>query len=219
MKNKNIRDLCGKPLIAHSILQAKLSSLFDAIAVSSDSRQILDIAREWGADYFIERPAELATDLSPKVPAIRHCVIETERMARMVFDTLVDLDATSPLRIPEDIAGAVALVEEGGGCSNVITGAPARRSPYFNLVEIGEDQVVRLCKGLLRPIVRRQDGPRCYDMNASIYVWQRSALFDYPTVFNADTRLFVMPEERSTDIDNELDFEIVELLLKKRNSR
>jgi N-acylneuraminate cytidylyltransferase/CMP-N,N'-diacetyllegionaminic acid synthase len=58
----------------------------------------------------------------------------------------------------------------------------------------------------------------CFDMNASIYVWQRAALFDYPTVFNADTRLFIMPEDRSTDIDNELDFNIVEFLMKKRNS-
>jgi CMP-N,N'-diacetyllegionaminic acid synthase len=63
--------------------------------------------------------------------------------------------------------------------------------------------------------VRRQDSPKCYDMNASIYVWRRDALFDNPTVFATDTRLFVMPEERSIDIDSELDFEIVELLMKK----
>ena len=78
--------------------------------------------------------------------------------------------------------------------------------------------MVRLSKPLERPIVRRQDSPKCFDMNASIYVWQRAALFDCPTVFNADTRLFIMPAERSTDIDNELDFEIVELLMKQRNS-
>ena len=56
-------------------------------------------------------------------------------------------------------------------------------------------------------------------MNASIYVWQRAALFDYPTVFNADTRLFIMPEERSVDIDNEHDFSIVEFLIKKRGNK
>jgi len=217
VKNKNLRELCGKPLIGYSILQAQASKLFDVIVVSSDSSQILDVARQWGTDYLVERPADLATDTAAKIPAIRHCVVEAERMAGTEFDTLVDLDVTSPLRIPEDIAGAVALLEREG-CGNVITGAPARRSPYFNLVEVGEDDVVRLCKSLPEPIVRRQDSPKCFDMNASIYVWQRAALFDYPTVFNADTRLFVMPEERSTDIDNELDFEIVELLMKKRNS-
>ncbi len=217
VKNKNLRELCGKPLIAYSILQAKASALFDAIAVSSDSDAILDAAREWGADRLIKRPADLATDAAPKIPAIRHCVLEAERMLGTVFDTLVDLDATSPLRIPEDIAGAVTLVEREE-CSNVITGAPARRSPYFNLVEIDEHDVVRLCKSLPRPLVRRQDGPRCYDMNASIYVWKRKTLFDLDGVFGPDTRLFAMPEERSHDIDSELDFEIVEYLMRKRTS-
>ena len=89
-------------------------------------------------------------------------------------------------------------------------------SPYFNLVELGEDDIVRLSKKLDKPIVRRQDSPKCFDMNASIYVWTRQALIDFPTVFNFDTRLFVMPEERSVDIDNELDFEIVEFLMMKK---
>ena len=64
--------------------------------------------------------------------------------------------------------------------------------------------------------LQRQDSPRCFDMNASIYVWSRSALFECPTLFNTDTRLFIMPEECSFDIDSELDFEIVELIMGKR---
>ena len=78
--------------------------------------------------------------------------------------------------------------------------------------------MARLSKPPDGPIVRRQDSPPCYDMNASIYVWRHEALFDFPTVFNADTQLFVMPEERSVDIDTELDFEIVEFLMERRNS-
>lgn len=217
VKNKNIRDLAGKPLIAHSLAQARASGLFDVIAVSSDSPEILEVGRRHGADLLVERPAELATDTVAKIAAIRHCVEEAERITGERFDVVVDLDATSPLRLVEDIRGAVDMLQSEK-VSNVITAAPARRSPYFNLVELGENGVVRLSKPLQKPIVRRQDSPRCFDMNASIYVWQRAALFDYPTVFNADTRLFVMPEERSTDIDNELDFEIVEFLMKKRNS-
>ena len=215
VKNKNLRELCGKPLIAHSLEQAKASGLFDAVAVSSDAAQILEIARQWGADYLIERPAELATDTAPKVPAIRHCVAEAERLSGAAYDTLVDLDATSPLRIAEDIAGAVALLEREA-CGNVITGAPARRSPYFNLVEVGENGVARLSKRLPVAVVRRQDSPRCYDMNASIYVWAREALFEFDGVFGPRTRLFEMPAARSLDIDSELDFEIVEYLMKKR---
>ena len=217
VKNKNIRDLAGKPMIAHSLTQARTSGLFEVIAVSSDSPEILEVARRHGADLLVERPAELATDTAAKLPVIRHCVEGVERITGKRFDVVVDLDATSPLRWVEDIQGAVHLLERQN-VANVITAAPARRSPYFNLVELGEDGVVRLSKPLERPIVRRQDSPKCFDMNASIYVWQRAALFDCPTVFNADTRLFIMPAERSTDIDNELDFEIVELLMKQRNS-
>lgn len=217
VKNKNIRDLAGKPLIAYTLEQARASGLFDLIAVSSDSPAILDMACNHGANLLVERPAELATDTAAKLPVIRHCIEEAERINGERFDVVVDLDATSPLRFVTDIQDAVAMLEREK-VSNIITAAPARCSPYFNLVELGEDGVVRLSKPLGKPIVRRQDSPRCFDMNASIYVWRRAALFDNPTVFNADTRLFVMPEERSTDIDNELDFEIVEFLMKKRNS-
>jgi len=114
VKGKNIRPLLGKPLIAHSIEQARKSGLFAAIAVSSDSDIILQIAKEWGVDFLIKRPDELATDHAAKLPVIRHCVAEVERQSGYCFDTIVDLDATSPLRSVEDICSAVALLEEGG---------------------------------------------------------------------------------------------------------
>jgi CMP-N,N'-diacetyllegionaminic acid synthase len=217
VKNKNIRELTGKPLIALSLEQARYSKLFDLIVVSSDSVEILDAARSHGADLLVVRPPELASDTAAKLPAIRHCVEEAEKFFGKRFDVVVDLDATSPLRLVEDIKGAVDLLETSNA-SNVITAAPARRSPYFNLVELTEDGVVKLSKPLDKPVVRRQDSPKCFDMNASIYVWKRTALFEYPTVFNADTRLFVMPENRSIDIDSEMDFEIVELMLRKRGA-
>lgn len=212
VKGKNIRPLLGKPLIAYSIEQARASGLFEIIAVDSDADLILDVAREWGADYVIKRPDELATDQAAKLPAIRHCVVEAERRAGMVFDVIVDLDATSPLRTADDIVQCVKILEERG-VSNLITGAPARRSPYFNLVEVDAEGVARLSKALPSPVFRRQDAPGCFDMNASVYVWKRSALFASDSVFNNDTALYVMPEERSVDIDTELDFMIVEHLM------
>lgn len=213
--NKNIRELQGKPLIAHSILQAKATGLFATVAVSSDSEQILEAAQEWGADCLIRRPDELATDQAAKLPAICHCVAETERITRQTFDVIVDLDATSPLRLPDDILHCIRLLEEKGA-GNVITGAPARRSPYFNMVELDENCVAHLSKQLPRPVVRRQDAPACYDMNASIYVWKRDVLFNSSTIFNSDTLLYVMPEDRSIDIDSELDLEIVKHLMARR---
>lgn len=212
VKGKNIRPLLGKPLIAYSIEQARKSGLFETIAISSDSDFILETAREYGANYLIKRPDELATDQAAKLPVIRHCVAEAEQLAGHSFDVIVDLDATSPLRSVEDIQNAVALLEESGS-GNIITAMPARRSPYFNLVELDGNGVVKLSKPLETPVVRRQDAPKCYDMNASIYVWKHHVLFDANTLFNADTKLYVMPEERSVDIDSELDFRIVELLM------
>lgn len=218
VKNKNIRDLLGRPLIAHTILQAKATNLFDGIAVSSDSDDILAVARQWGVDYLIKRPDELATDTAAKIPVIRHCVTEVERLTAKEYSTIVDLDATSPLRLPEDIVAAVNLLE-GENVSNVITGMPSRRSPYFNMVELDECGVARIAKRLDQPVVRRQDAPKCYDMNASIYVWKRDALLTNGTIFNIDTLLYVMPEERSIDIDSPLDFEFVEFLARKGGSR
>ncbi len=213
--NKNIRSLLGKPLLAYSILQAKQCGLFEAVAVSSDGEAILKAAKDWGADYQILRPAELASDSSPKVPAIRHCLTETEKRAGHEFDVIADLDATSPLRFVSDIAGAVALLE-AGGISNVITGSPARHSPYFNLVEVNETGAVQLSKELAVPVFCRQDSPKCYDLNGSVYVWRREPLLECHSIFEADTRLYVMPPERSADIDSELDFEFVEFLMNKR---
>jgi N-acylneuraminate cytidylyltransferase/CMP-N,N'-diacetyllegionaminic acid synthase len=212
---KNLRPLLGKPLIAHTLEQARESGLFAAIAVSSDSQQILDAAKHYGADILVRRPDELATDSAPKVPAIRHCLESAERDLKRGFPIFVDLDATSPLRLPEDIVGAVRLLETSGA-SSVITGAPARRSPYFNLVELDGSGIPNLCKQPATPFARRQDAPRCFDMNASIYVWRRDAFLDAPAVFYNDTRLFEMPDDRSIDIDSELDWEIVEFLMTKR---
>lgn len=217
VKGKNLRPLAGRPLIAHSLQQARASGLFAAIAVSSDSPEILAVAREWGADLAIERPAELASDTAAKVPAIRHALLAAEAELGREASVLVDLDATSPLRLPQDIAGAVALLEESG-CRSVITGAPARRSPYFNLVERRPDGTVALSKSIDPPPVRRQDVPAAFDMNASVYVWRRDAFLADPRVFYPDTRLYEMPEERSVDLDSELDFAFIEFLLQRRGT-
>jgi CMP-N,N'-diacetyllegionaminic acid synthase len=182
--------------------------------VSSDSDAILETAKRFGADILVRRPDDLATDTAAKVPAIRHCLETTERQLAKTFPVFVDLAATSPLRVPADIIGAVRLLEERGA-SNVITGTPARGSPYFNLVELDERGIPHLSKSLGKPVVRRQDAPRCYDMNGSIYVWQRDRFLDNPAIFYEDTLLFEMPEDRSIDIDNELDFDIVCLLMAK----
>jgi N-acylneuraminate cytidylyltransferase/CMP-N,N'-diacetyllegionaminic acid synthase len=216
VKGKNIRPLLGKPLIVYSIEQAQQSGLFDAIAVSSDSGEILSVAESAGVEHLIRRPAALAQNTSPKVPVIIHCMEEVERTTHQHYDVIVDLDATSPLREVQDIVNVVNLLEEKR-VTNVITGMPARRSPYFNLVEVNEKGVVQVSKLLPTAVTRRQDSPKCYDMNASIYAWTRDGLLKHRAVFNSDTLLYVMPEERSIDIDSEVDFDFVEYIMTKRS--
>lgn len=211
---KNLRDILGKPLLAYSIEQARQSGLFEVIAVSSDSQAILDAARRHGADMVVPRPDHLATDDAPKCPAIRHCVEAVERARGAQFSVLVDLQATSPLRTPEDIIGAVRLLETSGA-TNVITGTQARCSPYYSLVERGAGGVVRLAKPPPRPIARRQDAPECFDMNGSIYVWRRDPFMRQPAVLYEDTLLYEMPPERSVDIDTELDLAVARMLMQE----
>jgi len=218
VKGKNLRPLAGKPLIAHSILQARQSGVFAAVAVSSDSADILETARKWGADHVVQRPHELATDAAPKVPAIRHCAEAAERAAGIAFDVVVDLDATAPLRNLDDIRGVVKLLEDSGA-ANVVTGMKARRSPYFNLVERDGRGRVHLSKQPARPIARRQDAPECFDLNASVFAWTRQALFSGDdSALGNDTLLYEMPEERSIDIDSETDFRFAEFLMTMKDS-
>lgn len=208
---KNVKLLAGIPVLAHSIRQARESGLFDCIAVSSDDDAILAVAEAEGA-LTIRRPAEMASDTAGKLPSIQHAFLTSEEKTGHTFDTHVDLDATAPLRLPEDIVAAVKLLEESGA-DNVITGMTARRSPYFNLVEVSPDGAVGLSKQRAKNVVRRQDAPPCYDMNASIYVWTREAITTDPKLFGEKTKLLVMPEVRSVDIDHPLDFKIVEMIM------
>lgn len=216
LPGKNIKPLLGRPLLAHSIEQARSAELFDAIAVSSDSEKILAVAKSLNVEFCIERPANLAVDTASKLPAIRHCTLEVEEKIGAPFDVIVDIDVTSPLRKSEDIIGAVDLMEKRN-VTNVITGATARKNPYFNMVEQQADGHVDLCIRLKGDrLERRQDCPSVFDMNAAVYAWRRSAFMEKMDIFYPDTLLYEMPEERSHDIDTPTDFKFVEFLLSEQ---
>ena len=217
VSNKNLRQLHGKPLMAYTIEQAQESGIFEHIVVSTDSEEIADMARSFGAETWFLRPAEMATDDAPKLPAIRHAFLESERHFDQEFDVLVDLDVTSPLRLVEDITKAFQLfIHEDADI--LITASPSRKNPYFNMVERVNGRIQKV-KKLDSPLVRRQDAPPVYDMNASIYIWKREALLKHDTLLVEKTSLYLMPEERSIDIDTEMDWEIVEFLMGKRMNR
>ena len=211
LSNKNLRVLLGKPLMAYTIEQAQESKLFEHIVVSTDSNKIAKMAISFGAKAWFLRPSELSKDEAPKIPAIRHAFLESERHFNCKFDLVIDLDVTSPLRRVGDITNAYnQLIEENADI--LITGSSARKNPYFNMVEIIEGQL-QLVKKLDEPVVRRQDAPQVYDMNASMYIWKRNVLLNKDSLFTKKTSLYIMPEESSVDIDTDLDWQFVEFLM------
>ncbi|WP_418186786.1 cytidylyltransferase domain-containing protein [Aliarcobacter lanthieri] len=217
VKNKNIKELNGKPLIAYTIEQAKASELFEHIVISTDSDDIASIAKQYGAEVFFKRNDEMASDTAGKLDVIKDAFKRSEDYYNKKFEYLIDLDATAPLRLTEDIINSFNQFIKDNN-DNLITAMPSRRSPYFNLVEQDKNGRVYLSKKLDNTVVRRQDAPKSYDMNASIYIWKRDIILNENSIFLEKTGLYVMPEERSIDIDNELDFKFVEFLMKEKNN-
>lgn len=217
VKNKNIKQLNDKPLIVYSIEQAKKSGLFEHIVISTDSDLIKEVSVNHGAEVFFKRDAEMASDKAGKLDVIRDAFIRSEKYYNCKFDYLIDLDATSPLRSVDDITNSFKQFINNDN-DNLVTAMPSRRSPYFNLIELSKEGKVTLSKKLENPVLRRQDAPKSFDMNASIYIWKRDAIINKNSIFLEKTGLYVMPEERSIDIDSEIDFEFVEFLIKKNKS-
>lgn len=216
VKNKNIRPIAGIPLIAHTINQAKECGLFKHIVVSTDSDEIASTAQKYGAEVFFKRDSALASDTAGKLAVIRDALLKSQEYYKRKFDYIIDLDATSPLRLSSDINMAFKQFMRDDN-DILITATPSRRSPYFNLIE-EIDGKINLSKTLPNQILRRQDAPATYDMNASIYIWKSLVLLNNDTLFLPKTGLYVMPANRSIDIDDELDFMIVEHILRSKNA-
>lgn len=206
---KNIKPLCGKPLIVYSIEQALTCNRIDRVFVSTDDELIAETAKKAGAEVPFIRPAELSTSSAPKLEVIRHLVEWLEKEGVQI-STVVDLDPTSPLRSEADIESCLNLLDDEADV--VITACEADKNPYFNMVEKKPDGNIRLVKPISGGVVARQAAPQVYSMNASIYAWHRHTL--EKGLWDGRTRLHVMPRERSIDIDEPIDFQLVELLMK-----
>lgn len=212
LKGKNIKELLGKPLIAYSIEQAKQSKYIDRIIVSTEDSAIAEVSKEYGAEVPFIRPAELATDESGVIGVLLHAV-EWFENSNYDFQILVLLHTTTPLRKTEDIDNSIELLAETKADS-VFSVAEAYRNPYFNMVEIDKDGKVHLIKE--GSFVTRQSAPPVFDMNASIYVWWKDVLKKQKKTILDGSKIYLMPRERSVDIDDIMDFSIAEMLLKEK---
>ena len=219
LKNKNLKIINGKPLMYYTISQALKSKIFDKVVVSTDSKKILKLAKSYGADGWFLRPKKLSSNSSSKVAAIKHAFMEAEKFYAKKFNFIVDLDVTSPLRKVEDIIKAYKFFLRKKS-DVLITGSKSRHNPYFNIVEIVNGKP-RKVKNVKRDVFRRQDAPKTYDMNASIYIWNRKTLLkSFTAALEKSAKwkiiFYEMPKERSIDIDNEFDFKLVEFFLKQK---
>lgn len=215
--SKNIRLIAGKPLIVHTIEQALACSFITKTIVSTDGEEIAQIAREAGAFIPFLRPSELATDDASKGAVLQHAVRFLQEQGEK-YDFVIDLDPTSPLRTVSDIEAAFHQFLESDA-NNLYSVTPARRNPYFNMIEVDGRGRPRLCKTLPKEVSNRQMAPPVYDLNASIYIYRTQFLLENPeTLHSENTVVYIMPEERSIDIDTPLDFKLVELLLQERQN-
>ena len=210
LPNKNLLKIGDKSLIGHTLTQAKAIEAIDCIIVSSDSNEILKEGEIYAADILLQRSAKLASDDAGKIDAIIDCLNHAESNLNKHFDYVIDLDVTSPLRNLIDIENCLEFTKDQG-FKNLITVTNSKKNPYFNQIEITNEGPQLVKSG--HNVKGRQSAPKVYDMNASIYVWSRDFLINEKTLFSRDTIVYDMPEERSLDIDNELDFKIVKHLI------
>jgi len=216
VKGKNIRELKGHPLIAYTISVAKRIVNVDDIVVSTDSPDIAAVAKKYGVNVPFLRPAELAMDDTPKMLAIRHAVSEIEKLNNKKYSFVVDLDVTAPIRTVNDVVTAFNILQEDKQADVVYSVSPARKNPYFNMVELDENGYAHLSKEGLK-VFARQKAPKVYEMNASIYVYRRPVIDRVLSATDPSLKqkIYVMDEIGAIDIDTEVDWSFVEFLVGK----
>lgn len=201
LPGKNIKPLGGVPLVAHSILTAKKISKISRIFVSTESNDIKEIARAYGAEV-IDRPAILASDQAAEWDAWRHAVNYLCEKGED-FDVFLSLPATSPLRSAEDVVACLKALDKETDV--VISVTPASRNPYFNMVSRDSDGSCRIIMPS-QGYQRRQDVPSAYDITTVAYVLRKDFILRKNSLFEGRVKSVIIPKERAVDIDDIWDF-------------
>jgi len=204
---KNIYVVGGKPLLAWTINEAQKSRYIDRLILSSDDDKIIQVALEHGCEVPFVRPPELATDDANPVDAVVHAINSLDEE----YDYVVLLQVTSPMRSVEDIDECIELCVNGNASSSVSV-TKTDKSPYW-MYELDKNQnMLPLLQTEARP-QRRQDGPELYELNGALYVADVKYLLANRAFMSDETLAYIMPGERSLDIDTELDIKFLEFLL------
>ena len=212
LPGKNIKDLDCKPLIAHTIEVAKKSRIFDRIIVSTDNKEIAEVAKEYGAEIPFIRPAELATDSADAMDVVIHALKWFKNKGED-FDYIMKLQPTSPLRTKQDIINSMDLIIQKDGDSIVSVSECEHHPLWSNKLEpdlkmsnfIDED-----IKGK-----NRQELPKYYRLNGAIFLSKIETLLNTKDWLGEKSYAYIMDSNRAIDIDSEMDFYLAELLKKK----
>jgi N-acylneuraminate cytidylyltransferase len=215
LPDKNIKPIGGVPLVARSILVAKKIKNVSRVIVSTDSLKVAEIAIEYGAEVPFMRPSYLAKDDAAEWKVWQHAISFLEGEGE-IFDGLISLPPTSPLRSFLDVEKCIDEFEKGG-VDVVITSTVSNKSPYFNMVVADENGYCNLVNPG-KKIYRRQDSPLIYDMTTVAYVARPLFVKKYNGLFEGKIKQVQIPIERAVDIDNQLDFDFVEFLYLKKNN-
>ena len=209
--DKNIAVVGGKPLIRWTIECALASPSIERVLVTTDSKEIANIAVEAGADVPFMRPPELARDDTPGIEPILHAVKWIRDNEGLTPRYVVVLQPTSPLRAPEDIEAALALAvrRDGDAVVSVVT---AERHPYWMKILEPDERMSNFMSGKEIPF-RRQDLPDVYALNGAIYLARTGFLLREGGWYSDETYGYVMPVERSLDVDTPWDLDLADMVL------
>lgn len=214
LKDKNIKELKGKPLLAYSIEAALSSEMFSCVHVSTDSELYAELGRKYGADVPFLRKSELATDTSTTWDVMRFVLEEYERSG-IEFDTLTVLQPTSPLRTAEDIRNAFRLFEEKN--ANMISSVcEMEHSPLWSNT-LPENLSMSDFEDEKLAFLPRQELPVYYRENGAIYIVKTEHLYRKENIYKNGCYAFIMEQSHSVDIDSFMDFKIAEVLLGLEN--
>lgn len=210
---KNMRPIYGKPLIAYSIEAALRSRTLSKTIVSTDDKTIARTARDYGAEVPFIRPHHLATDTAATLSVLQHAITYLAEHQDYLADIVVCLQPTSPLRSAADIDAAVELCLDSGADS-VVSLCQAKHHPYW-MKKIVDGRVYPLMNENENHYTRRQDLPPAYHLNGALYVTRTNVLLEENCMLGKYTVPYIMPPERSIDIDTPNDLKIAGVVLKE----
>ena len=213
---KNIRPICGKPLIAYTIETALAAQhLLHRSIVSTEDPEIKAIACEYSADVPFLRPPDLAGDSVPTLPVLQHAVRFVEEEDGVALDWVLLLQPTAPLRVIEDLEASVALAHQNS-CDSVISVVQVFAEHPILMKRIKDNRLLPYCIEEMEGTRRQDYQPPAYMRNGAIYLTRRDVLMEQNSIWGQVICPYVMPPERSVSVDNELELKLVDILMQQR---